>query len=183
MTSVDTFTVQYCYVCTHCLPELHHMGGPCLLSCRGKTVQESRAHNAQIAAEEQAYRNEQRFVLFSSCCHHGSCKQIWSHYNSSSFTCTGPGAQQQPANMRRASHKKTPQHSKNSSACAVHSFCSSLKLHVLSQHAGTFCAINGSRCVLSASSASAGVTCSNSHFIHSVALQECKVSKPGIKGG
>ena len=30
---------------------------------RGKTVQESRAHNAQIAAEELAYRNEQRSVV------------------------------------------------------------------------------------------------------------------------
>lgn len=33
---------------------------------RGKTVQESRAHNAQIAAEEQAYRNEQRSAKSAS---------------------------------------------------------------------------------------------------------------------
>ncbi|KAL0039070.1 hypothetical protein WJX77_007012 [Trebouxia sp. C0004] len=37
-----------------------------VIDFRGKTVQESRAHNAQIAAEEQAYRNEQRSAKSAS---------------------------------------------------------------------------------------------------------------------
>ena len=42
-----------------------------MLCCRGKTMQESRAHNAQIAAEAQAYREEQRYASLQAV----ACKQ------------------------------------------------------------------------------------------------------------
>ena len=170
-------------MCMHCLPELHHMGGPSLLSCRGKTVQESRAHNAQIAAEEQAYRNEQRSVLFSSCCHHGSCTRMWSQYKFKSFPCTGPGAQQSPADTHKTAHQKTLQPSENSFACVL--YIVSAAAWSCMYYLGTQASIVPllAEHVLSNSSASARVTVSNSHLIHSVAWQECKISKPRVKGG